>query len=106
RQETEVSVGEKTYAAVLKIEENLELEIIPDLLRLSGAAGEVITRELTIVNHGNVAIEVPRAGGFGLFEDKGLERAIGEVFMNKKGDGVSMLDQIAERARDAHGGFV
>lgn len=106
RHETEVNVGDRTYAAVLEIEENLELEIFPDLLRLSGAAGDVITRELTIVNHGNVPIEVPRSGGFGLFEHQGLERAIGEAFMAKTGDGAVTLNAIVMGASDAHGGLM
>jgi len=104
RHETEVNVGDKTYPAVLEVDENLDLDIIPDLLRLSGAAGDVIIRELTILNKGNVPVEVPRAAGFGLFEQDGLERAIGEAFKEKTGEGI--LGAIAEGTREAHGGLV
>jgi hypothetical protein len=106
RHETDLNVGDKTYAAVLEVEENIELELFPDLLRLTGGAGEVIARELTIVNHGNVPIDVPRAGGFGLFEHQGLERAIGEALMDRKQDGASTIDTIARGAGESHAGLM
>jgi hypothetical protein len=106
RHETDVNVGTETYAAILEIEENVELELFPDLLRLAGTASEVIKRTLTIVNHGNVAIEVPRSGGFGLFEHQGLERAIGEALMEKAEDGAQAIDTIARGARDSHAGVL
>jgi hypothetical protein len=102
--EARVIIDEQERDAVIEVEPDVHLRIFPERLLLAGSMDEVLTREVTIANLGNVEIEIPAVTGFGLFETDGLERAIGAAF-NDVPKGERPLDEIFARARDTYGGI-
>lgn len=91
--------------AIFEVEPEPFLRIVPDRLQLSAAAGERLTREVTILNLGNVAVEVRGAYAFGLFDVGGVERAVARTIGGEGGEGRS-ADRFVGMLADEHGGMV
>jgi hypothetical protein len=96
---------DRRLPAILDVLDAPHLLAMPSQLRLSVETREVLT-QLTLVNDGNVSVEIGRAYGLGLFEQHGLERVIGTGLRASKSPGSDRLTRILDEAADAHGGLV
>jgi len=105
RYEGSVTVDGVERTAIFEVEPEPFLRIVPDRLQLAAAAGEQLTRRLTILNLGNVAVEVRGAYAFGLFDVGGVERAVARTIGGEAGEGRS-ADRFVGMLADEHGGMV
>lgn len=101
-----VRIGDREQEILIEVEPEVELRAAPDSLTVEGAPGGRVGAELTLLNAGNVAAEIRRAYGFGLFAVDGADRAIGRAFSGDPPEGQGRADQLAEALAEEHGGLV
>jgi hypothetical protein len=101
-----VEIDKQARAIVVEIKPQPRLRLLPDEMRLEARPGARVEFGLTVMNVGNVTIEVPDAAVFGLYDKEGLDRAIGGAFLaGAEGEG-GRLDRLVESASEGHGGIV
>ncbi|MEO8450588.1 MAG: hypothetical protein ABI647_12385 [Gemmatimonadota bacterium] len=91
---------------VIEVEPEIELALVPDQLTLQGAPGERLQVALTVVNAGNVAVEIRKAHGIGIFAEEGLERSLHRAYRDERPEGVRRIDYLADLLAEEHGGIV
>lgn len=101
-----LQIGDREQEILIEVEPEVELRASPDSLTVEGAPGGRVGVELTLLNVGNVAAEIRRAHGFGLFAVEGADRAIGRAFSGDPPAGKGRADQLAEALAEEHGGLV
>ena len=104
--ELEVEISGEPRRVVLEIEPDDHLRIFPERLLLRGHGGETVEARVTIVNLGNVPLEIPSVAAFGVFDYKRLDDGVGRTFREGPPKGERGVDALFERAREAHGGLV
>jgi hypothetical protein len=87
------------------VEPEVLLRLLPARLVFEASPGERVPFVLTLVNSGNVAVEIRGAYAFGLFDVAGPERAIGRLVAEPK-EGQRRIDAFADAIADEHGGLV
>jgi hypothetical protein len=106
RYTAELKVGEETHLLSVEVEPVLGLRPDPPVLVLRGAPGATARAEVTLVNRGNVAAEIPDHGVLGVFRRNGLETAIAHAYRSEEQDGLRVLARFVEGLREEHGGLV
>ncbi len=110
-------LGPGTYEAVVTIdgeERRVELQVepsprlraIPEQLRIQAHPGDLVGADLTLLNQGNVPVQVRRVQAFGIFMEGGLERALRRAYVHRLEEGQRRVDVLADTLADAHGGLV
>ena len=99
-----VQVGDLRYPGTVEVPEQTALEAVPSTLDLVATDGVAPVR-LTLVNTGNVPIEVRGAYAFGLLEERALEAAIG-AGLRDTARGVDRLGRMADEVADRHAGLI
>lgn len=105
RYEGTVTVDGVERDAVFEVEPETFLRLIPERLQLQAAPGEHVTRALTLLNLGNVAVEVRGAYAFGLFDVGGVDRAVSKTFGGEPAERGN-IDRFIGMLADEHGGMV
>lgn len=82
------------------------LRVIPEQLRLRAHPGDLVGTDLTLLNQGNVPVDLRRVQPFGVFLAGGLERALRRAYVDKLSKGERRVDVIADNLAEAHGGLV
>lgn len=82
------------------------LRVIPEQLRLRAHPGDQVATDLTLLNQGNVPVDLRRVQPFGIFLAGGLERALRRAYVDKLSKGERRVDVIADNLAEAHGGLV
>jgi hypothetical protein len=100
-----VTVGTTSYAITADVAAETNVLLAPGFVRLSAAPGARPRVTFTVANTGNVPYEIPRKGAFGLFEEEGVEDAIGAALRQEAG-GEQRLDRFADELADRHGGLM
>jgi hypothetical protein len=105
RYEGRVVVNGVEHPAVFEVEPEVFLRIFPERLVMQADAGERVERDLTLLNLGNVAIDVRGAYAFGLFDVGGVDRAVSRTL---GGDVTSTgtVDRFIGNLAEEHGGMV
>jgi len=111
-------LGDAEHTLVAEVEPWPFLSFAPPLVRLEAASGEDVEAHVTVLNGGNVAIEIAGAYAFGLFADEGVELAFADAFRDEPGPKpagratsattkpANRFDRFVEGVADQHGGFV
>lgn len=102
--EATVSIGADRHPALVEVTSRLALSISPRRLTLSAAPGAELDARLTVVNVGNVALEIPKLQKVGLLDVKGPERAIGLALRDTTDDGERRIALFAQEMARSHGG--
>jgi hypothetical protein len=87
------------------VEPEILLRLFPEQLVFEAAPGDRVPFELTLVNAGNVPVEIRDVYAFGIFDIAGPERAIGKMVGEAK-NGQRRVDVFADAIADEHGGLV
>jgi hypothetical protein len=78
----------------------------PSELSFVGAPGSTATALLTLVNAGNVPVDLPKTAPIGVFDDEGVETAFAATY----GKTVETFDNFVQifhgKLREAHGGVM
>ena len=99
-----MTVGGAEREVEIVVDPEVFLRLFPERLILTAAAGARVSANLTLVNLGNVQVEVRGAYAFGLFDVGGVERAIARMVSAKQGE--RRTDVFADALAEEHGGLV
>ena len=104
--EGRVKVGDADYPVVAEVEPLPSLQFSPQAIRLEAASGKEEQAHVSVLNDGNVALEIAGAYAFGLFTDEGVELAFASAFRDETAKGQGRFDRFVEGVAEQHGGFV
>lgn len=99
-----METDEQTQNLVIEVEPRKRISILPKRASISGMAGATAELRLTLINLGNIPLDVPKAGGFGLFQKQGMDQAVGRTFQEKPVRGERSVDRFMDALRDGYGG--
>ena len=102
----EGEAGETELPARVEVDAAPALRVIPEQLRLRAHPGDLVGTDLTLLNQGNVPVDLRRVQPFGVFLAGGLERALRRAYVDKLSKGERRVDVIADNLAEAHGGLV
>ncbi|MGQ0649319.1 MAG: hypothetical protein ACT4P7_17340 [Gemmatimonadaceae bacterium] len=91
---------------IYEVEPDMFLRLLPERLVLRVAPGAKLSREITLLNLGNVAVEVRGAYMFGLFDVSGVERAVARTLGEERPDPTGAVDRFVSMLSEEHGGMV
>jgi hypothetical protein len=100
-----MNIGGRDQAVEIVVEPEIVLRLLPARLVFDARPGERVPFELTLMNTGNVAVELRSAYAFGVFDVAGPERAIGKM-VGEVGEGKRRIDVLADAVAEEHGGLV
>src|SRR3954452_1140808 len=74
---------DERWQATARVQPFVRVHVTPSELSFRALPGETATCLTTLVNEGNVAIEVPKAALVGIFDDDGIETAFAATYREK-----------------------
>lgn len=99
-------VGDKAVDAMVRVLPAVQVTISPSELSFVGTPGSAVTALMTLVNSGNVAVELPNTAPVGIFDDEGVETAFAATY----GKPIETFDNFVQifhgKLREAHGGVM
>lgn len=99
-------VGEKPVDVMVRVLPAVQVTITPSELSFVGPPGGRATALMTLVNAGNVSVELPTTAPVGAFDDDGIETAFAATY----GKPVETFDNFVQifhgKLREAHGGLM
>ena len=99
-----VEIGKQQCSIVLEISPRVELRILPATSMVDAQPGARNEFGLTIINVGNVPVEVPKATAFGIYDKQGLDFAIGSAFTAESSGEQRRIDRLMDDMSAGHGG--
>jgi hypothetical protein len=97
-------IGKERFTTSIEVEAETLLIASPTHLRLRGAPGERVSAEITIINSGNVAVDIPARLKLGLLDLKAPERAFGVALQERAKDGYERINRFTEELAASHSG--
>lgn len=94
----------KNREIVIVVEPVERLRIHPRQTTLIAGPGSRAEFSITVVNAGNVPLEIPRTAEFDLEDDDGQDRALGRALRAELGESETRMDRFFEEVREADGG--
>lgn len=91
---------------VAEVEAQPALRVFPERLAIESPAGKSLEIEVSVLNTGNVAVDVRRNHLVGIFLEGGMERAIRRAYVSKLEKDQRRIDVLAETLAESHGGLV
>jgi hypothetical protein len=101
-----LTLGGVERPIVAEVEPRVFLRAAPPSLELTGGPRQRVTATMVLMNRGNVAVEVGRAHAFSLFDEGGIECAIGRAAVARLRPGERRIDRFADALAEMHGGLV
>lgn len=100
----EATIDGTARAVVLQIEPHLRVRTQPSQTFVSVPAASSEAFALTIVNGGNVSVDIPKTSEFDLDDADGQERALGRSLRATLKPGEARVERFFEELRETHGG--
>ncbi len=97
---------DERWQATARVQPFVRVHVTPSELSFRALPGETATCLTTLVNEGNVAIEVPKAALVGIFDDDGIETAFAATYREKTETVDRFLSTFTNKLREAHGGLM
>ncbi|HEY4263986.1 MAG TPA: hypothetical protein VGM72_01605 [Micropepsaceae bacterium] len=104
--QAQLRLAGKSVPVTLDIAPAPRLSVFPLSADFTGKAGSDCELEMTLVNKGNVAIELPERSIAGIFDDEGLEAAFAETYRQDTDDPVQLVGHWLRKLRDGYGGLL
>jgi hypothetical protein len=82
------------------------IRISPSFLSLAGVANGEDSARLTLANGGNATFIIRPAYAFGVFQQGGVEEALGKSYREQGKPGERWIDRLGDNLSKAHGGLV
>jgi hypothetical protein len=101
-----VRVGDRLLPFVAEIEPRPHLRFFPGRLRITAAAGAMVDADLTLVNAGNVPVNIETKHTFCIFDGTGIDRAFFAALAEDKSQGEQRINRLLDELADLHGGLV
>src|SRR5690349_17773099 len=103
KHEATLLLPEGEQPVVLEVEPQPRLRFHPANVDVRCAPGGRATAEVTALNEGNGSIDIPKAGGVGLYERNALECAVGRALRDRK-EGENLVTRVVEEWANEFGG--
>lgn len=100
----EATIDGKARVLIVEIEPQLRIRVQPSETTLSVQAASSEPFSLTIINGGNISIEVPKLAEFDLDDTEVQERALGRSLRAPLREGQPRVERFFEELREGHGG--
>jgi hypothetical protein len=101
-----VQVGDERFPVTVEVAPQPDLDASPSAFTLSVAPGADAQIGLTLVNAGNVPVEIQRAYAFNLLERGGIEEAVHAALREPVQSGEERLARLMDFLSERHGGLV
>jgi hypothetical protein len=101
-----VRINAEPRPLIVEVEARKRISIFPRRAEIRAVPGGSTDLYLTLLNMGNVPLEVPRVSGFGIFAKDGVDLAVGRTFQQKTGGQTSRADRFMDALGDGYGGVV
>ena len=101
-----VRIGDTMMPFVAQIEPRPQLRFFPGRLIISAAAGAMVDSDLTLVNTGNVPVNIENTHTFCIFDGTGIDRAFFVALAEDKSKGEERINRLLDELADLHGGLV
>ena len=103
---TKLYLGDKPVDVLVRVLPAIQVTINPSELSFVGQPGGTATALMTLVNSGNMPVELPKTAPVGVFDDEGVETAFAATY----GKPVETFDAFVQifhgKLREAHGGVM
>lgn len=103
---TQLYVGGKAISAMVRVLPAVQVTISPSELSFVGAPGGSATALMTLVNSGNVPVELPKTAPVGIFDDEGIETAFAATYSKPIETFDNFVQIFHGKLREAHGGVM
>jgi hypothetical protein len=101
-----VQIGDERVPVVVEVAPQPDLDASPPSFTLAVAPGSDAQIGLTLVNRGNVPVEIHRAYAFNLLERGGIEEAVHAALRENAESGEQRLARLMDFLSERHGGLV
>lgn len=91
---------------VANIEARPRLRFVPNKLVVKAPPGAMVHTDVTLVNGGNVPINIEAKHTFCIFDGSGIDRAFSAALTDEKATGQDRMGLLMDKLADSHGGFV
>lgn len=91
---------------VAHVEARPRLRFVPNKLLVKAPPGAVVHADVTVVNGGNVPVNIEAKQTFCIFDGSGIDRAFAAVLTDEKATGQERMGLLMDKLADFHGGFV
>jgi len=104
--EAVLRAGRERYPAQITVEPMPSLSASSARIRFVGAPGDEAAATLTLINTGNVTIDVPELVAVGIYDDNGIEMAFAQTYRVETDDANQLVGHLLQKLREGHGGLL
>lgn len=104
--EAVLHAGDRSWPVRVHVLPRLSVKMTPAGLSFTAAPGGRATCTAAVVNEGNVAVELPKVAGVGIFDDDGIESAFAATYAQEADSLDDFFETFHKRLREAHGGLM
>lgn len=104
--EAMLHAGERSWPVRVHVLPRVAVKMTPAGLHFTAEPGARATCLAALVNEGNVAVELPRVAGVGIFDDNGIESAFAATYAQESDSLDDFFETFHRRLREAHGGLM
>lgn len=101
-----VEIQKQHIPLVVEVESRRQLRLFPKLANLEASPGSQQKFRLTMINLGNVPFTIPKLAAFGLYDQMGVDTAVGKVFKKKSAEQGSLVEHLMAQLQQGYGGIV
>jgi hypothetical protein len=98
--------GERSREVRVEVDPSPQLHVVPEQLRIDAHNGDLVGTDVTMLNQGNVPVELRSVQAIGIFMSGGIERALRRAYVAQPAKNERRVDIIADSLADAHGGLL
>lgn len=99
-------IGKERYYVSIEVDAEMLLIASPTHLRLQGSPGSTVSADITLVNSGNISVDIPSQLKLGLLDLKGPERAFGLALSERGKDGQTRINRFVDELAASHSGQI
>jgi hypothetical protein len=97
-------IGKENREVVVEVEPVVRTRVHPRQTTLATDPGSRAEFSVTVLNAGNVLLEIPRTAQFDLEDDDGQDRSLGRALRADLKKDETRMDRFFDEVREAHGG--
>jgi hypothetical protein len=101
-----VAQADREVPVVIDVEPREDLRFIPTSLSIAVTPGRTVEAEITIVNTGNVGLDLRNEHTFCVFDTSGIDQAFFVALTDQNMNGGQRLERLMDELSVSHGGLV
>lgn len=101
-----VTIAGQEVPFVAEVEPRQNVDVVPSHLSLELEPGAEATADVTLLNRGNVPLDLPAASQFCIFDGGGVDHAFWVALASDPPEGKERIDVLLDDLAQSHGGLV